>query len=303
MFLFLLILITTVLAATAAYFSVVGLAALFSFHFWGVVVMGSALEAGKLVTTSYLYKFWKEIGFIRKYLMAGMVLLLMVLTSLGIFGYLMQGFQEGNSNREVSSIKLETNQKELSRVESRLKDIETQIANLPKSSVNGRVKLEKTYREEASVLKNRLFELTKQQTEIKVTSLESDTHLGPIVYVAKELGVDAPKAATYLVLLIVVIFDPLTVLLTLSINHVLNERSGRQQDVRVTEPGKPRRRLRGVRRGIPSAAHTPINEEQSQGSAGEEQNKKDEEEPVLTEVVTPQRRVVAADSGRLIYED
>ena len=141
MFLTFLILVTIALAVTAAYFSVVGLAALFSYHYWGTVVLGTSLEAGKIVTTSYLYKFWKSIHFVRRWAMAFIVMLLMVLTSIGIFGYLMQGFQEGSVSKSLSSIKLETNQKELARVESRLKDIETQIANLPSNSVRGRLQL------------------------------------------------------------------------------------------------------------------------------------------------------------------
>ncbi len=307
----LLILVTIVLAATAAYFSVVGLAALFSFHFWGTIIMGASLEAGKLVTTSYLYKYWGIISLVRKYLMALIVVLLMVLTSIGIFGYLMQGFQEGSSNKEVSVVKLQTNEKEIARVEARLGDIEKQVANLPSNYVAGRIKLEKTYREEASQLKTLLFQLTKEQTQLKVASLEADSHLGPIVYVAKELGVDTSKAATYLVLLIVVIFDPLTVLLTISINHVLHERQNRLlhegPSRRIDGVGK--RRTTRVRR--PTRPDDSSDKEASQGI--EEEPRKSEEEPVP--VVEPEeptqpvpapdnRRVIAAtNSGQLIYEN
>lgn len=310
MFLFLLISITVILASTAAYFSIVGLAALFSFHYWGVVIMGSALEAGKLITTSYLYKFWKQIHWIRRYSMSFLVVLLMVLTSIGIFGYLMQGFQESSSSREISSVQLERNQKELSRTEARLKDIESQIANLPTTSVRGRLQLEKTYREEANVLKVKLSELTKEQSEIRIKSLEADSHIGPIVYAAKELGVEPSKAATYLVLLIVVIFDPLTVLLTISINHVINERQTDKEH--GTKPSTRRRLLRRTRRGpVSFDGDNELNNSEAEGEGKpqpEEEitTEKDEKEPGVEKGKTqrpPVRKVIAANSGQLIYED
>ncbi len=325
MFTVLLVFVTIALACTAAYFSIVGLAALFSFHFWGTIIMGVSLEAGKLMTTSYLYKYWKDINLVRKYAMASIVALLMILTSIGIFGYLMQGFQEGNSNKEVSLVKLETNQKELTRVEARLKDIEAQVSNLPNTSVRGRLQLEKAYREEATSLKTKLFQLTKEQTELKVTSLEADSHLGPIVYVAKELNVDTAKAATYLVLLVVVIFEPLTVFLTISINHVLNEKrkpDAPNESLAYKTTSRFRRTTRRAERPASSEESSPVPQ------ASWQEDKKDEKEPVLVDVPveelvpvvkdsesevtitetpvksTTQRKVIAAtNSGQLIYED
>ena len=92
-FIVLLALTTTFIAGSAAFFSVYGLASTFSGTFWSVVLMGSSLEAGKLIAASYLYRYWHVTNFwLKTYLMAG-VAALMLLTSTGIFGYLSSGYQ------------------------------------------------------------------------------------------------------------------------------------------------------------------------------------------------------------------
>jgi len=228
--LILMIISTFALATTAGYFSVVGLAALFSFHFWGAVVMGSSLEASKIIVTSYLYRYWAEIGIIRKTVTVFLIFALMVLTSVGISGYLMQGYQEGASNKEAIQIQLESNKKETDRVLSRINDIEGQIANLPSALVKSRIALEKNYREEVTKLKDRYNELLSNEEALKLKMIEADSHLGPILYIAKELDMDSSKAALYLVLMIVVIFDPLTVISTISTNHIIKIRNGTRRE-------------------------------------------------------------------------
>ena len=87
-FIFLLGLAALLVAGSAAYFSVLGIATLFSGSFYQVVVMAGALEFGKLVATSYLYRYWnKTTWFLKVYLLVA-VFVLMGITSLGIFGYL-----------------------------------------------------------------------------------------------------------------------------------------------------------------------------------------------------------------------
>jgi uncharacterized protein (UPF0333 family) len=174
--------------------------------------------------------------------MTFLVVLLVVVTSLGIAGYLMQGYQMGSSNKESITIKLEANNKEMGRVTSRISDIESQISNLPSAIVKSRIELEKNYREEVTKLKSRYSELLQQESELKINLVEADGHLGPIVYVSKELGIEPAKAAIYLVALIVVIFDPLTIMLTISINHlnIKKENESRRQAVEVDEESQER---------------------------------------------------------------
>jgi hypothetical protein len=84
-------------AGSAAYFSVLGIATLFSGSYYQVIVMAGALEFGKLVATSYLYRYWsKTVWWLKTYLIIA-VLMLMGITSLGIFGYLSAAYQINSS--------------------------------------------------------------------------------------------------------------------------------------------------------------------------------------------------------------
>jgi hypothetical protein len=92
-FILLLVFSTLAVAGSAAFFSVYGLAQIFSASFIPVVIMGGALEAGKLVAASYLYRYWKETSFILKTYLFIAIFTLMVITSLGIFGFLTAAYQ------------------------------------------------------------------------------------------------------------------------------------------------------------------------------------------------------------------
>src|SRR6056300_1260595 len=76
------------ISGVAAYYSIIGLATIFPGAFWPVVIMGSVLEAGKLVCASWLYRNWKRTNILlRSYLFFAVIVLIMV-TSMGIFGFL-----------------------------------------------------------------------------------------------------------------------------------------------------------------------------------------------------------------------
>ena len=75
-------------AGVAAYFSVIGLATIFAGSFWPVVVMAGALEVGKIVTAGFLHIRWSDINSWFKVYLSAAVVVLMLITSLGIFGFL-----------------------------------------------------------------------------------------------------------------------------------------------------------------------------------------------------------------------
>ena len=76
------------LSGVAAYYSVIGLAQIFPGSFWPIILIGSILEASKLVTVSWLYNNWAETNRLMRYYFTTAVVLLMLITSMGIFGYL-----------------------------------------------------------------------------------------------------------------------------------------------------------------------------------------------------------------------
>ena len=96
------------LASCAAFFSVKGIALLFAASFWSVAVMAGSLELAKLISASYLYRYWKVTNKILKNYMLGAVVLLMGITSLGIFGFLSDAFQRNFSQYSLNLNKIQS---------------------------------------------------------------------------------------------------------------------------------------------------------------------------------------------------
>ena len=96
------------LAGVAAYFSILGLTTIFPGAFWAIVIMGSALEVGKLITAVWLHRNWKDAGRTIKYYLTIAVVILSAITSMGIFGFLSKSHieQEAGSSQYLSQISL-----------------------------------------------------------------------------------------------------------------------------------------------------------------------------------------------------
>jgi hypothetical protein len=95
------------LASCAAFFSVKGIALLFAASFWSVAVMAGTMELAKLISASYLYRYWNETNRILKKYMLIATILLMAITSLGIFGFLSDAFQRNFSQYSLNQNKIQ----------------------------------------------------------------------------------------------------------------------------------------------------------------------------------------------------
>jgi len=95
------------LASCAAFFSVKGIALLFAASFWSVAIMAGTMELAKLISASYLYRYWNEANKILKKYMLVATILLMAITSLGIFGFLSDAFQRNFSQYSLNQNKIQ----------------------------------------------------------------------------------------------------------------------------------------------------------------------------------------------------
>ena len=120
-FAFLVLITALAISATAAYYSIVGLMAIFSGATLSVAVMGSVLEVGKLVTASWLYQYWKQVPFLLKTYLTIAVFVLMLITSMGIFGYLSKAYleQSAMSEEQIAQIQVYTEKLERSEIKIR----------------------------------------------------------------------------------------------------------------------------------------------------------------------------------------
>jgi len=96
------------LASCAAFFSVKGIALLFAASFWSVAIMASTMELAKLISASYLYRYWDKTNKMLKRYMFSAVILLMGITSLGIFGFLSDAFQRNFSKYSLNLNKIQS---------------------------------------------------------------------------------------------------------------------------------------------------------------------------------------------------
>ncbi|MDC3384650.1 hypothetical protein OAW24_00550 [bacterium] len=129
-------LITSIgIASIAAYFSVLGLATIFAGAFMGIVIMAGALEFGKIVSAAYLHLFWNKLNYFKYYLVFSVVVL-MFITSLGIFGYLSKAHSDQTGDTAVAQSVVNRIDNEIQREESKITTYEERIASLGGSKID-----------------------------------------------------------------------------------------------------------------------------------------------------------------------
>jgi uncharacterized coiled-coil protein SlyX len=242
-------------AGTAAYFSVLGIATLFSGNFYQVVVMAGALEFGKLVATSYLYRYWNQTVWVLKVYMLVAVLILMGITSLGIFGYLSAAYQVNSSKfaQVDSQIVLLTQQKESfdkeieqinSRVDTLNKSRASQEKRLPDLSSKAAQPIYKDIErsgEEIKKLSDRSAELQQSKTEkdkeIIALNLEisKSKDIGTFKFVADAINRPLDSVVTAFICILMVVFDPLAVALILAFNIAIGGKILKESPVEEEE--------------------------------------------------------------------
>lgn len=207
------------LSGIAAYYSIIGLAAIFMGAFWPVVFMGSALEFAKLVTASWLYRNWKLAPKLLKTYLTISVVLLMLITSMGIFGFLAKAHIDSTLDFGSNSIELKTLSQQQKNAEQKLDYLLKRAGNPETASAQIDRQIQSTQRELTDINKKRL-PLLKEENKLAAD-------VGPIKYVADMFfngdgAVD--KAVRLVIFIIMLVFDPLAVLLLIAGNISLNQR-------------------------------------------------------------------------------
>ena len=219
-----LLLIALSIAGVAGYFSVYGLAHIFAAAFWSVIIMGGVLEVGKLVATSFLYRYWNDIGvLLRAYLFIAIVGL-MAITSAGIFGYLSNAYQQDAVGIKDVAARIELLDTELSSLTAREIQINEDIGRIGSNYVSARQNLLKQYGPEKQKITARIAEIRAEKLELSSKQLEVEAHTGPIIYIAKAMGRGIDEAVIWMICLIIFVFDPLAVALTLAANIALEKK-------------------------------------------------------------------------------
>ena len=239
------------LSIIAAGYSIIGLAALFAGATTAIYAMGGALEVAKLVMASWLYNNWhspllpKSI----KYYLTSAVVILIFITSVGIFGFLSkahldQVVPESNNKLQVQILdeQIEQRQKTINRSQLQLEKMDELIINQSEetsffSSSSQRAITERNnQREERLLLEktieeslNKINELSDKKAGIKTEQLKLEADLGPIKYVAEFIYGDEAEdyfdeAVRIIIIILIFVFDPVAVLMLISANISLREK-------------------------------------------------------------------------------
>lgn len=204
------------LSGIAAYYSVIGLAQIFPGSFWPIIIMGSVLEAAKLVTVSWLYNNWKQTNKLMKSYFIVAVLLLMLITSMGIFGFLARSHMETNVVIGTNSVQLQT-------LNSQEKILRDRLQYLLKKAGDDPEKISRVTDKAIQDTQAELKKLTNEKLPLLQEENKMAAEIGPIKYIAEIFydKTDADlldKAVRLVIFVIIIVFDPLAVLLLIAAN-------------------------------------------------------------------------------------
>jgi hypothetical protein len=243
------------LSALAAYYAVMGLIAIFAAAVVPIALMGSLLEASKLVVASWLYRNWKEIPTLMKSYFVGALVVLMLLTSMGIFGFLSkahldQAIPTGDVQSKLALIdeKIKTEKENINANRKELTQLDAQVdQTIARTDDAKGTERAITVRRAQQKDRNRILnEIGSAQTKIAKYNEERapiasevrkvEAEVGPIKYIAALIYGDESandvtmleKAVRIVTILIVIVFDPLAVLLLIAANWNLKH-TGRRK--------------------------------------------------------------------------
>jgi hypothetical protein len=212
------------LSGIAAYYSIIGLAAIFTGAFWPIVFMGSVLEMSKLVTASWLYRNWKTCPLLLKSYLTSAVVILMVITSMGIFGFLSKAHIDSTLEAGANSVEIRTLKQQEKIANERLEYLLKRAGNPETASANVDRQIQQTQKELADINKRKL-PLLKEENKL-VAEVGPIKYIGDMVYGTDDANA-IDKAVRLVIMLIMVVFDPLAVLLLIAANMSMQQRSGK----------------------------------------------------------------------------
>ena len=238
---YLLLAVALTISLTAAFYSIAGLTAIFAAAFWPIVIMGSVLELGKVITTVWLHKYWDRVAVQFKLYLVPAIAILMLITSMGIFGFLSkahldQAVPAGDISSQVQIFddKIKTERDNIEAARKALKQMDAQVDEKLSRTTDDRgaeraVQIRRAQSKERNNLQNeissaqkKISSLQEQRAPVASQARKVEAEVGPIKYIAAFVYGSNPdanvleKAVTWVIIIIVSVFDPLAVILLLA---------------------------------------------------------------------------------------
>lgn len=244
------------IALCAAAFSVYGISTLFAGAAISAMVMASVLEVGKLVGTTFLYRYWQKCKLALKGYLIASILVLMVITSGGIFGYLSSAYQKSSIEYAVTQEKIKTTEEQKtyyqdkitaskSRIEAltklrasqeaRMSDVVTneflarnplQLKQIQQQTIDLVTSTDKDLKEENTKIQSSIDDIAKIDDKVNSMKLGSadKKDVQTFRFVADALGMTLDQVARWFILMLIFVFDPLAICLILAYNVAVYKR-------------------------------------------------------------------------------
>jgi hypothetical protein len=272
MFILLLTLSALLVAGSAAYFSVLGIATLFSGSYYEVMVMAASLELGKLVATSYLYRYWTATTFLLKTYLVIAVLVLMGITSMGIFGYLSAAYQVNSANFAQITSQIELLEQQKQSFDKEIEQLSSRVDTLNKSRISQEQRLPSLTKTSAALVYKdiekageEIQKLTDRNTSLQESKTAKDQEIialkqemsksrdiGTFKFVAEAMERPLDSVVTMFICVLIGVFDPLAVALVLAFNVATGKGKKKEEAPIMTEEEieEEKRRIREATRCV-----------------------------------------------------
>jgi hypothetical protein len=235
------LIVALTLSAIAAWYSILGLTAIFAAAVIPIIIMGGSLEVAKVVTTLWLHKYWNRAAWNLKLYLIPAVIALAFLTSMGIFGFLSKAHSDqtlvsGDTSAKVELVdeKIKIARENIAMSQKALEQMNSQVDQLlgrtdDDKGANRAVQVRRQQRAERTRLQNEIAQeqeaiakLNEEVAPIRAEIRKIEAEVGPIKYIAALIYGDNPdtnlleRAVRWVIILIVFVFDPLALMLVLA---------------------------------------------------------------------------------------
>ena len=253
------------LSVIAAYYSIAGLAAIFAAAVIPIMIMGSILELAKVVVTIWLHEYWVRARWLMKLYLVSAVIMLMLITSMGIFGFLSkahsdQSLVSGDSQAKVSIFdeKIRTSKENIDANRRALKQMDEAVDQVMGRSADEKgadkaVQIRRSQNKERARLiseidteQKTVAKLNEEAAPLRAEFRKIEAEVGPIKYIAALIYGDNPdanileRAVRWVIILLVCVFDPLAIMMLLasteSLKWAREGRTGREPEPPAYEP-------------------------------------------------------------------
>ena len=234
-----------ILSLVSAWYAITGLAIIFSAALWPIIIMGTTLELGKIITASYLYRNWSVLPILMKSYFTVAVAILMFITSIGVFGFLSKAHIDQNissgdiqSKVEIIDSRIQRERERIASNTSALKQLDSAVNKIiDEKDAEQALRYRKNQEKERKSINSEIKDSQKSIDELQIEKMPlakeiriAEREVGPIRYVAELIYGESnkeilEKSVRFMIIALVLVLDPLALLLIVSANINYSQKS------------------------------------------------------------------------------